>query len=673
VAGGWRLAAHARADAALEARDAPAFARAHHLERAGRPGDGRARATLAAAADAVNGRAPAIAARWYLAALRLLPPARSDEERRALLVALAGALRSAGRLDESGRALERALALGPGRAEAVALTTQVADLERLLGRHEAARSRLQAARRTLAGDDAPESATLLYELASDRAYGADFPSIRAWATRAHAALRLDDAALLAGASALLGLADYRAGDFAGAESNLDEAADRLRRLDDDVVARRLDALFYTGWLALFLERFDDTVAHARRGLAVARRSGHGHLLDSFRVGATIALLARGHLRDAHELADDAVEAARLSGNPQALSWALQARCRAAVLLGDTRAGLRDGEDALALASGHDPSLLTRQAACRIAGAFLDAGQPDRCQQLMLVAAGGPELPYSEPGYRPLWYEALARAALAMASRPQRVGGTRAHLPSPGGPGRGHALLHRREQRTGIRRAGRHPGPRLALPAPGRPVADRGEPGPQHGRHRGPRLWTPGRRARAARRARVDARDVRRRPSAPRRGADRRRRRTRQSRRPRRERARRARRRSSRRAGPHPVTANDRQPRARGGVGGPAPARGRRRAGLPPRPAPPCSSTSIRPCAWASTRATRSSGPMARPEPWGGCSSPTTPRSRTPSVGQTRRSPRRRWRPARRSTSSAASSAAIPGCAARRRSPRTTRS
>jgi DNA-binding NarL/FixJ family response regulator len=292
----------------------------------------------------------------------------------------------------------------------------------------AARRRLHAALARLAGDATPAAAALLYELACDRAYGADFPNIRPWAGRAHAAAgRLGDAALLAGAEALLGLAEYRAGDIAAAERRRAAAADGLDRLDDPAIARRLDALFYTDWLELFLERYDDTIRHAQRGLTLAGRTGHLYLLDSLRVGATIGLLARGRLHDAHELADEAVDAARLDGNPQALSWALHARCRAAVLLGDTRPGVRDGEDALAAALAHDPSLLTRQTACRVAAALLDAGLPDRCAQVMLDAGGGPDLPHSEPGYRPIWYEALTRAALDLDQPDQaRTWADRAH-------------------------------------------------------------------------------------------------------------------------------------------------------------------------------------------------------------------------------------------------------
>ena len=70
---GWRLDAHARAAAALERAGGPLPARAHHLERCAAPGDEAAIAVLAQAGHAAAPRAPAEAARWFEAALRLLP------------------------------------------------------------------------------------------------------------------------------------------------------------------------------------------------------------------------------------------------------------------------------------------------------------------------------------------------------------------------------------------------------------------------------------------------------------------------------------------------------------------------------------------------------------------------------------------------------------------------
>ena len=70
-----RLAAgrHARAAQALAAQGASAAARAHHVEQSGVRGERAAIELLLEAGDANAPRAPAGAARWYAAALRLMP------------------------------------------------------------------------------------------------------------------------------------------------------------------------------------------------------------------------------------------------------------------------------------------------------------------------------------------------------------------------------------------------------------------------------------------------------------------------------------------------------------------------------------------------------------------------------------------------------------------------
>ncbi len=92
--GGWRLGAHARAAAALERRGAGPVERAHHVEQAARRGDEAAIALLAAAARELQSPAPATAARFHAAALRLLPDGAS--ERTAIEARLADAQAAAG-------------------------------------------------------------------------------------------------------------------------------------------------------------------------------------------------------------------------------------------------------------------------------------------------------------------------------------------------------------------------------------------------------------------------------------------------------------------------------------------------------------------------------------------------------------------------------------------------
>ena len=72
--GGSRLSAHERCAEALALRGSLPATIAHHVERSARQGDEAAIALLREAGEAAAPRAPASAARWFGAALRLLPP-----------------------------------------------------------------------------------------------------------------------------------------------------------------------------------------------------------------------------------------------------------------------------------------------------------------------------------------------------------------------------------------------------------------------------------------------------------------------------------------------------------------------------------------------------------------------------------------------------------------------
>ena len=145
--GGWRLGAHERSAAALAERGAPAAARAHHVEQAARHGDEDAVAVLQEAGEAAARRTPAGAARWFAAALRLLPAGAPAQQRAALLRAHAAALAATGEFEEAHTALAEGLRILPAgaSAERVELTGACAAIEQVLGRHDAARARLVAA------------------------------------------------------------------------------------------------------------------------------------------------------------------------------------------------------------------------------------------------------------------------------------------------------------------------------------------------------------------------------------------------------------------------------------------------------------------------------------------------------------------------------------------------
>ena len=96
TAGGWRLGAHERCAEALAVRGATAAARAHHVERSAHEGDVAAVAVLREAGESAARLAPESAARWFGAALRLLPATAPVEERVELLLARAGAFLGGG-------------------------------------------------------------------------------------------------------------------------------------------------------------------------------------------------------------------------------------------------------------------------------------------------------------------------------------------------------------------------------------------------------------------------------------------------------------------------------------------------------------------------------------------------------------------------------------------------
>ena len=146
--GGWRLGrARAQRRRAGRARRSGVRARA--------PRRARRRATaiwprsrvLREAGEAVRQRTPAGAARWFGAALRLLPEGTPPEERMRLLIAYAGALAAAARFAEARAALEECDGLAPPEAGGLRaeLATGLALMDGLMGRHDRAQVRLETA------------------------------------------------------------------------------------------------------------------------------------------------------------------------------------------------------------------------------------------------------------------------------------------------------------------------------------------------------------------------------------------------------------------------------------------------------------------------------------------------------------------------------------------------
>jgi ATP/maltotriose-dependent transcriptional regulator MalT len=413
---GWRIGAHERAAAALAEAGATATARAHHVERSARQGDEAAAAVLREAAEESRLRAPATAARFLAAALRLLPPAAPPERRVELLLPMGQALAATGQFSASHDTLLESLAIVP--AEARALRTQLAAtlarVEHLLGHHEQAHERLVRALDELPDEASTEGVSLLVELTMDPSHRMNYDAMPDWGDRAAAAARrLDDPALLAVGLAVSARAAAVAGASAGADARRAEAAALIDSLPDAVLARRLDAIMYLAGAELYTHRFAEAHAHASRLLRVGHATGQGQLFPLVFSTLGITWYLMGQLREAAEPLEAAVEAARITGNAQALAWNLYAVAKVALASGDLARALSTAQEAVDITDDGKPSHPLAHAAFALAEAHLELGKPERGVELLERSSGGPDMPLAALSFRPFVLEVLTRCRLAL--------------------------------------------------------------------------------------------------------------------------------------------------------------------------------------------------------------------------------------------------------------------
>jgi tetratricopeptide (TPR) repeat protein len=386
--------AHERIAETLAVRGASAAERAHHVERSARRGDATAVATLRDAGEAAAQRAPTSAAIWFGHALRLLPETAPAEVRVELLLSRARVLVATGQFGEGHAALLESVELVPSESVAlrVRLTTACAGVEHLLGRHEEAHARLAGAVDGLSDPSSSEAATLMIELAMDGFFRMDYELMHEWAERAlSAAQSLDDRPLTAAAVAVLAFASAAGCATEEARTRCFEAAALVADLEDAKLAFRLDAAVNLAGAELYLDRYEEAEAHAERALSVARATGQSEFIPlAVSILGQVKLL-RGHLAEAGELLDDAVESARLSGNVQALAGNLVNRSLTALAAGDVELALVTAQENVELTQGLDQSLVCA-AGVALAAALLESGDPERGVDVLVRSSGGDELP-----------------------------------------------------------------------------------------------------------------------------------------------------------------------------------------------------------------------------------------------------------------------------------------
>ncbi len=419
--GGWRLGAHERCAETLAARGATAAARAHHIERSARDGDRAAVAVLREAGEQAARLAPASAARWFAAALRLLPPSAPAQERVELLLDRAGALTATGQFADSHAALLEGLALVPAKSIALrtTLTTACARAEHRLGHYEQAHGRLVSELGGLPDPASAEAVDLLIELALNEFYRSQYHSMHDWAQRAVSAARaVADPPLTAAALAMPALACAMTGARGPAQSCRTGAVFLVDSLCDSELARRLDAAVWLAAAELYLDRYAEADAHATRALALARATGQGELFSVLYQILGRAWYVRGKLDQATELLDGAIEATRLLGQTQALAGSLFNRSVVAVAVGDLDTAMTTAQESTDLARDLDEGFVTAWAAVRLAGVLLETGQPGTAAELLLSRAGGEQLALIPGSWRAYCLELLTRCWLELGHRAQ---------------------------------------------------------------------------------------------------------------------------------------------------------------------------------------------------------------------------------------------------------------
>ena len=192
-----------------------------------------------------------------------------------------------------------------------------------------------------------------------------------------------------------------------------EAGALVDALPDDSLGRRLDALANLATAELYLHRYDVAELHAQRGLRIARVTGRGDMSPILVPVLSNALHMTGRIAESVSLLDTAVEAARLSGNAQALGWHLLSLAFTALAGGDLETALGTAQESVDITRGLDDSLVSTYASVALASALVEAGEPGRAIEMLLAAAGGEQLPRIASGWRANYFELLTRCWLTV--------------------------------------------------------------------------------------------------------------------------------------------------------------------------------------------------------------------------------------------------------------------
>jgi DNA-binding CsgD family transcriptional regulator len=387
AATGWRPGAHARIAAHLARTGAPAALRAHHVERSAPHGDQAAIDTLLAAAREAAAQAPATAAHWLEAALRIMPAETAGPGRQLELLLEVARLRAvSGQLVEGREAAQEALRRLPlDDYERRALAARFCALmERQLDRPHEARAVLLNELRRIPDPQSAAALPLRTRLVAESLMRGD---IRA----AQAVLDLipESAGALAPSvavaiAALRPLPAYALGRIADAARFIEAADQLVEAAPDDHLAEWLDAIAWLCWTETVMGRHRSALAHFDRVVAIARSTGQGYIISNLLAGQAQAQTMLGRLAEAAAAAEEAAEVARLLDSGHQLVFALGQQCLVASWSGEDETAVRLGEQAARAGNGNG-EWSGAQAQYALAIALINAGRRDDGRDAMVAA------------------------------------------------------------------------------------------------------------------------------------------------------------------------------------------------------------------------------------------------------------------------------------------------
>ena len=126
------------------------------------------------------------------------------------------------------------------------------------------------------------------------------------------------------------------------------------RLTDAQVSSRLPGLWMLAWADSALGRYADALDKLDRARRLAVATGREPVLMLVAIESVRPLCELGRLPEAVATGEEALDRARLGGNPQQLLWAQCALARARLAAGDVTGALREAEEAFGI--GAEPSL-----------------------------------------------------------------------------------------------------------------------------------------------------------------------------------------------------------------------------------------------------------------------------------------------------------------------------